>query len=141
MGATGTDLARTLDGGTVDVSVGQIGPGKGPLPYHDAREPLSGWQGREGLDRAITDLLVRGLPEAAIRIFALAENQGVTSSWATCYPMATALLQVGRPARGTPGLGVRGPASFASDTINPARRQRPGALELPAAERVYLRCP
>ena len=61
-GAADTDRARTLDGGTVDMSVGQIGPRKAPMPADDAREPLPRWEGRDGVDRAITDLLARAAP-------------------------------------------------------------------------------
>ena len=71
-----------------------------------------------------------GPPEAAVRIFASAENQGVTPSWATCDRVAAALLHLGRPAEARRRLGARGRASFASDTLNPARHRRPGGARL-----------
>jgi tetratricopeptide (TPR) repeat protein len=136
-GATDTDRARTLDGATLDMSIDQVGPRKAPMPDDDAREPLPSWEGRDGLDRAITALLARGRPEAAVRAFASAENQGVTPSWTTCDRVAAALLHLGRPAEAhRVWERAADPPSRAIQLTRLATNAL-AALDLPAAERMY----
>ena len=107
------------------------------MPADDAREPLPRWEGRDGLDRAITDLLARGRPEAAVRIFASAENQGVMPSWATCDRVAAAVLHLGRPAEAR-RVWERA-AEPPSRAIRLTRLATTAlvALDLPVAERMY----
>ncbi len=117
--------------------VGQIGPRKVPTPADDAREPLPRWEGRDGLDRAIMDLLARGRPEAAVRIFASAENQGVMPSWATCDRVAAALLHLGRPAEARRVWERAAEPPSRAIRLTRLATSALAALDLPVAERMY----
>ncbi|HZW29556.1 MAG TPA: hypothetical protein VFF52_02550 [Isosphaeraceae bacterium] len=70
-----------------------------PVEPEGERLPV-GWdrEGRAGLSRAVAGLLRQGRAEAAVRLFAEAEDRGIIPEWPTCDRIATTLLHLGRPA-------------------------------------------
>ena len=95
-GVTDTDRAKSGDRGNVALNAGSS-DAQTPVPADAGDEPLPTWEDRDGLARAITDLLAHGRPEAAVQLFTTAENRGVMPAWSTCDQVAAALLHLGRP--------------------------------------------
>jgi tetratricopeptide (TPR) repeat protein len=62
-----------------------------------ARERLPAWEGEAGLAAAVAELIEAGRPEAAVRLFAEGQSQGIEPSWPVCDGVAAALLHLGRP--------------------------------------------
>jgi tetratricopeptide (TPR) repeat protein len=102
-----------------------------------AVERLPAWADRDGLSRAIAELLANGRPAAAVRLFATAGERQIVPSWPASDSVATALLHLGRPA------AARRVWERAAEPPSPAVRLARlataalAALDFPTAEREY----
>jgi tetratricopeptide (TPR) repeat protein len=76
----------------------EAGAGGRLRPAGESRhERAPGWE-REGLSRAVRELLQGGRPEAAVGLFAEAEGDGFAASWPASDQAALTMLHLGRPA-------------------------------------------
>ena len=93
--------------------------------------------GAEGLSRAVSGLLLDGRAEAAVRLFAAAENRRIRADRATRDRVATTLLYLGRPSEAR-GIWERtvDPPSQAARLAHIAASEL-AELDFTAAERSY----
>jgi tetratricopeptide (TPR) repeat protein len=107
--------------------------------------PPPGWDrdGNQGVARAVAERLLRGHPEAAVRILDEAQFRGLAVPWAARDRVAVALLHLGRPVEAravwlvatdppSPGLKAArlAAAELAALDFAAARRDYGAAVEL-----------